>query len=89
MRTLFTCPESRKLFIGVMHEVYAVARRSGVHLAEDVVERTLRHMEKELPPGILDSTRGSMYFGVTKGPRRRQHRVKASFHSNSIGKGCL
>ena len=30
---------------------------------------TLHHMESELPPGIIDTTLGSMYFDVAKGRR--------------------
>jgi 2-dehydropantoate 2-reductase len=67
--SLLACPESRTLFIDIMREVYDVARRSGIALAEDTVERTLQHMETELPPGILDTTLGSMYFDVTNGRR--------------------
>ena len=66
---LLACPESRALFIDIMREVDAVARRSGIALAEDTVEQTLNHMEKELPPGIIDTTLGSMYFDVTNGRR--------------------
>jgi len=66
---LLACPESRTLFIDIMREVEGVARRGGVALPADIVERTLHHMESELPPGIIDTTLGSMYFDVAKGRR--------------------
>jgi 2-dehydropantoate 2-reductase len=66
---LLACPDSRELFISIMREVDTVARQSGIALAEDTVERTLHHMEAELPPGVIDTTLGSMYFDLTNGKR--------------------
>ncbi|WP_444904549.1 ketopantoate reductase family protein [Microbulbifer sp. CnH-101-E] len=67
--TLLACHASRELFVDIMCEVYSLARRSGIELSEDTVERTIRHMEKELPPGVLNKTLGSMYFDIASGRR--------------------
>ncbi|MFA0813374.1 2-dehydropantoate 2-reductase [Microbulbifer epialgicus] len=66
---LLACQESRELFVDIMREVDAVAHQSGIDLADDTVECTLRHMETELPSGVLDTTLGSMYFDISSGRR--------------------
>ena len=47
MAEALAAQESRALLVGVMREAEAVARRNGIALAEDIVERTLGYMEAE------------------------------------------
>jgi 2-dehydropantoate 2-reductase len=57
-------PETRALIVGLMREVEALARRQGVQLAADVVERSLAFMDSNGP-----KIKASMQLDVEAGHR--------------------
>ena len=64
MGEIVACKETHNLMRGTMQEVEAVARASGVNLAEDCVDQSMDFFSSVDP-----SVRGSMYYDLAAGRR--------------------
>jgi 2-dehydropantoate 2-reductase len=60
--TLRTIPETRGMLIAAMEEIYVLSQARGVHMADDIVERTLVFID-EISPDVIPSMQRDMMQG--------------------------